>query len=47
MPVLYWENWWRTEGCREWMDETSFAGLNLSSIFWKAMRLLFYDEPPC
>ena len=44
MAPLLWESWHRSEGCRNWMDKTKFAGTSFSTIFWNAMRGLFYDE---
>ncbi len=44
MPPLFWEGWHRSEGCRNWMDKTKFAGTSFSTIFWNAMRAVFYDE---
>ena len=41
---LKWDKWNRSKGCRHWMDKKSFAGKSFSSIFWDAMRLVFYDE---
>jgi hypothetical protein len=44
MAALTWERWNRSKGCRYGMDEKFFAGKSFSSIFWSAMRLVFYDE---
>src|SRR5207244_11973095 len=41
---LTWESWNRSKGCRYGMDQKFFAGKRFSSIFWDAMRLVFYDE---
>lgn len=41
---LTWDNWYRSEGCRDHMKKRVFAGKNFGSIFWDAMRLVFYDE---
>ncbi|MBD2752005.1 hypothetical protein [Spirosoma validum] len=44
MEALSWSNWYRSEGCRKWMDKTTFAGTSFTSIFYQAMRLIFLDE---
>ena len=44
MGALKWDNWYRSEGAKEHMPKKSFAGKNFGSIFWDAMRLVFYDE---
>lgn len=41
---LTWDRWYRSKGCRNHMAEKVFAGKNFGSIFWDAMRLVFYDE---
>jgi len=41
---LMWDNWYRSKGAKEHMPKKSFAGKNFGSIFWDAMRLVFYDE---
>ena len=41
---MTWDCWYRSEGCRDWMDRTSFAGVNYTAIFYDAMRMLFFDE---
>ncbi|MBO0933021.1 hypothetical protein [Fibrella aquatilis] len=44
MPKLTWDNWYRSDGCRHWMDVTKFAGTSFTDIFWRGMRLVFLDE---
>lgn len=44
MNQLTWDNWYRSEGCRKWMDKTMFAGTSFTNIFYQAMRLIFLDE---
>lgn len=44
MPYMTWNVWKRSDGCRTWMDKTTFAGTSFTSIFHDAMRLVFYDE---
>jgi len=43
--VLIWNKWWRTPGCADWMDRTLFIpGFSYTEIFYRAMRLIFFDE---
>jgi hypothetical protein len=42
--ALAWNAWYRSNGCVYWMDRTTFMGKSFSSIFWNAMRLVFFDE---
>lgn len=42
--MLKWDCWHRSDGCRAWMDQTSFAGVSFTEIFYRAMRLVFADE---
>jgi len=44
MAQLTWDNWYRSDGCRKWMDKTRFAGVSFTDIFWQGMRLVFMDE---
>ncbi|SDE11573.1 hypothetical protein SAMN04487996_103383 [Dyadobacter soli] len=41
---LKWANWYRTEGCRHWMDKTKFAGVSFTNIMYEGMRAVFLDE---
>lgn len=44
MPYMTWNVWYRSEGCRNWMDKTPFGGVSFTNIFYDAMRSVFYDE---
>lgn len=44
MPYMTWNVWKRSQGCRDWMDKTTFAGTLFTNIFYDAMRIVFYDE---
>jgi hypothetical protein len=39
--LLAWNNWGRSEGCREWMKRTTFNKWTYTDIFYEAMELLF------
>lgn len=41
---LKWANWYRTEGCRHWMDKTKFAGVSFTNVMYEGMRSVFLDE---
>lgn len=41
MGRLEWNRWFRSKGCRHWMDRTFFAGVSFTNIFYQGMNLVF------